>query len=52
MDKPAKFGIWKYVSDGNGKAHWECSLCGKKIEHNPHDEHYCSNCGAKMSMEA
>lgn len=50
--KRAEFGKWVYYMNDEGKARWKCDQCGKICRRNPHDKIYCSNCGAKMSMEA
>ena len=52
MNKEAKFGVWKYFMSEDDRAKWKCSECGKVCKRNPHDKLYCSNCGAKMKMEA
>ena len=52
VEKEAKFGVWKYYTNDEGKARWKCSLCGKVCKHNPYYKLYCSNCGCKMRMEA
>ena len=52
MDKPARFGVWKYYTNDEGKARWKCSECGKVIRHGVNEKLYCSRCGAKMSREA
>lgn len=50
--KSATFGVWVYYLNDEGKARWKCDQCGKICHRNPHDKNYCSNCGAKMRMEA
>lgn len=52
MNKEAKFGTWLYYTNDGNKARWKCSVCGKVCHKNPYYKHYCSNCGAKMMMEA
>ena len=51
MEKEVKFGVWKYYLNEEGAARWKCSICGKICRKNPVEKNYCSNCGAKMSME-
>ena len=52
MQKEATFGTWIYYRNDEGKARWKCSECGKICKHHPAAKNYCSNCGAKMKMEA
>ncbi len=52
MNKEAKFGVWKYITDEENKPRWKCDQCGKICHKPPHDKVYCSRCGAKMKMEA
>lgn len=52
IEKEARFGVWKYETDDEGKARWKCSKCGKVCHKHPHDKLYCSRCGSKMRMEA
>ena len=52
MTKDAKFGKWVYYINDEGKARWKCSNCGKICRRDPHDKHYCSNCGSKNTKEA
>ena len=52
MTKEAKFGVWVYYYNDEGKARWKCSECGKVCKRNPYYKQYCSRCGAKMRMEA
>lgn len=52
MTKEAKFGVWLYYINDEGEARWKCSECGKVCKYNPYYKQYCSNCGAKMRMEA
>lgn len=52
IEKEARFGVWKYETDDEGRARWKCSQCGKVCHKHPHDKIYCSRCGAKMRMEA
>lgn len=44
--------VWRYYINDEGKARWRCSQCGKLCRRHPNDKRYCSNCGAKMRMEA
>lgn len=50
--KEATFGTWKYYVNDEGKARWKCSCCGKICHKHPGVKYYCSNCGARMQMEA
>lgn len=52
MTKEAKFRVWKYYTNDENKPRWKCSACGKVCKRNPHYKLYCSNCGARMRMEA
>lgn len=52
MTKDAKFGKWVYYVNDEGKARWKCDQCGKICRRDPHDKHYCSNCGSKNTKEA
>lgn len=47
-----KEGTWVYYLNDEGKARWKCSCCGKWCKHNPYYKKFCSECGARMSMEA
>lgn len=47
-----KDGKWKYYVNDEGKARWRCSLCGKLCHKNPAEKRYCSDCGARMTMES
>lgn len=40
MEKDAKFGVWVYYVNEEGKARWKCSLCGKICHRDPHDKLY------------
>ena len=52
IEKQATFGVWQYYRNEEGKARWKCSCCGKTCKRHPAAKYYCSNCGAKMTMEA
>ena len=52
VEKEATFGVWRYIMTDARKPVWKCSECGKICRRNPHEKNYCSNCGAKMRMEA
>jgi rubrerythrin len=51
VEKEAKFGVWKYYTNEEGKARWRCSVCGHVVKHDPNDFKRCA-CGAHMSKEA
>lgn len=52
VEKEAKFGVWKYYTNDEGKARWKCSICGKICRRDPADKLYCSNCGSRNHKEA
>lgn len=52
MEKEAKFAVWRYYVNDEGKARWKCSECGKVCCKHPKEKYYCSNCGCKMRMES
>lgn len=52
IEKEAKFGVWLYYVNDEGKARWKCSECGKICHKHPYEKRYYSKCGAKMKMGA
>lgn len=52
MNKEARFGTWVYYTNEENKGRWKCDQCGKVCKRNPYYKLYCSNCGAKMKLEA
>ena len=50
--KEAKFGIWVYYINDEGKARWKCSECGHLSKHDPYEKLYCSRCGSRNQKGA
>lgn len=50
--KPVIEAVWKYGMDDENRPRWRCTNCGKFCHRNPHDKHFCSNCGAEMRLES
>ena len=51
VEKEAKFGVWKYYTNDEGKVRWKCSICGKICRRDPADKLYCSHCGSRNQKE-
>lgn len=50
--EPVRHGEWLHTTTeddwGATFPRWECSCCGYACQSNPHGEHFCPACGARM----
>ena len=51
LDVPVE-AKWHYYMNDEGKPRWRCTNCGKLCRKNPYDKHWCSTCGARITLES
>ena len=52
VTKEARFGLWVYYVNDEGRPRWKCSECGKIVKRDPYEKLYCSRCGSRNQKGA